>query len=675
MESGAIPRSDAVTSAHAKPSLSALKAQGRAAKDDHNISGQPAANCRQQLKMNDEPTTETTGQSPRLNPFAFPSETNQRFILFAIAAVMWVLNWARLTGELLMELISTGDMAIDYRVWQAALPSAVILAAIGLYLVHPTRIVRQQKLEPFDPAQDAKLQSEVELMGTVAGIAKQPHVMIRGVPRVDGQAFGLPGNYVIRLDQGLRLLVRKAPALFRARYLHELAHIANRDIGRSYFSHALWSATLWLAIIPYLAMAIITLIGSRLGVIVDTGTLNADFYRLLTVSLPTVLFLAAQFGTGVLIAYSIRASLLRSREYAADWRVALWGAAEPLAGILGRSAAGSSTAPSGRRERLTRWVRLHPSPQDRLHALQNPDQQFQLRLEIPFFVGWLTTTIALGALEIYPQWVVALGRVPGITMLFVERMMANTSGVLYWLLGVMGWLIFAIAVLLVFSPLIAFCMMVMGTLGLQVLREATADLYFGRVGSAGYVRLLLPALLVVLGMNLGAMTIPDGWLLLGPTVTPRVLVQAPAAALLVWVCLLGLRLFGGRILGTQTGCKPPVLRRRMLLLAFGLFFALFVLLFIGTQWLAIASEENGVLGNTANAEDARFLLTLLSAGSKAVLVIYIASFAIGWAVTRVWRRFWPPRCPLCNRIAKQRHVLGQRCDSCGAELAPWLLTQ
>lgn len=625
--------------------------------------------------MNDEPTTETPDQSPRLNPFAFPSETNQRFMLFAIAAIMWVLNWARLIGELVMATVSTGNMTVDYRVWQAVLPSAVILAAIGLYLIHPTRIVRQQKLESFDPTQDAKLQSEVELLEAVAGIENRPRLMIRAVPRLDGQAFGLRGNYAIRLDQGLRLLVRKAPPLFHARYLHELAHIVNRDIERTYFSQALWSATLWLAIIPYLAMAIIRLIGSRLGAIIDTGFLNADFYRLLTVSLPTVLFLAAQLGTGALIAYSMRASLLRAREFDADWRVAQWGVAEPLAGILERSAAANSTARSGRRERLTRWVRLHPSPQDRLHALQNPDQLFQLRLEIPLFVGWLTTTIALGALEIYPQLVVALGRVPGIMMLVGERMMASTSGVPYVLLSVIGRLIFAISVLLVFLPLIALCMMVMGTLGLQVLREVAADLYFGRVGSAGYVRLLLPALLVVLGMNLGAMTIPDGWLLLGPTVTPRVLVQAPAAALLVWVCLLGLRLFGGHILGTQTGCKPPVQRRRMLLLAFGLFFALFVLLFIGTQWLAIASEENGVLGNTANAEDASFLLTLLLAGSKAVLVIYIVSFPIGWAVTRVWRRFWPPRCPLCNRIAKQRHVLGQRCDSCGAELAPWLLTQ
>lgn len=625
--------------------------------------------------MSNEPTTELPDQSPRLNPFAFPSETNQRFMLFAIAAIMWVLNWARLIGELVMATVSTGNMTVDYRVWQAVLPCAVILAAVGLYLIHPTRIVRQQKLEPFGPTQDAKLQSEVDLLEAVAGIENRPRLMLRTVPRLDGQAFGLRGNYAIRLDQGLRLLVRKAPPLFRARYLHELAHIVNRDIERTYFSQALWSATLWLAIIPYLAMAIIRLIGSRLGAIIDTGFLNADFYRLLTISLPTVLFLAAQLGTGALIAYSMRASLLRAREFDADWRVAQWGVAEPLAGILERSAAAHSTARSGRRERLTRWVRLHPSPQDRLQALRNPDQLFQLRLEIAFFVGWLTTTIVLGAIQVYPQLVVALGRGPRNIMVFIERMMAGTSGMPHQLLLAIGWLVFAISVVLVFLPLIALCMMVMGTLGLQVLREAAADLYFGRYGPAGYVRLLLPALLVVLGMNLGAITTPDGWLLLGPTVTTSVLFQMPVAALLVWICLLGLRLFGGRILGTQTGCKLPVLRRRMLLLAFGLLFALFVLLFIGAQWVAIALERNGVLGSTANAEDASFLLTLLLAGSTAALVIYIVSFPIGWAVTTAWRRLWPPRCPQCTTIARQRDVLGKQCDQCGAELAPWLLTQ
>ncbi len=38
-------------------------------------------------------SVQTSVTQKQLNPFALPAETDSRFNLFAIAAVMWVLNW------------------------------------------------------------------------------------------------------------------------------------------------------------------------------------------------------------------------------------------------------------------------------------------------------------------------------------------------------------------------------------------------------------------------------------------------------------------------------------------------------------------------------------------------------------------------------------------------------
>ena len=274
-----------------------------------------------------EPADPATATTRRLNPFAFPAETDQRFALFAIAAVMWVLNWARLIGEILTEVVTGGRATVDALAWQLALPAVVILAATVLYLKHPVRIIRQQGLRHLESTTDVSLHAEVERLAGTSGLKKTPDLMLRKANQASGQAFGLRGRHIVRLDDGLRLALRRAPQMFRAIVLHELAHIVNRDIGRTYFAQALWSATLWLAVIPYLAVLVVyQLIGSRVTLALQGGLTDTDLERLLATSLPSFLLLLLQLIAGAVMAYCIRASLLRARETYADWRAASWGA-------------------------------------------------------------------------------------------------------------------------------------------------------------------------------------------------------------------------------------------------------------------------------------------------------------------------------------------------------------
>lgn len=619
--------------------------------------------------------TEQSEQTPstpkRLNPFAFPSETDQRFVLFTSAAVLWVLNWAGLIGETVTVDVLGGQMTPGLSLlWKVALPVALFLVAVMLYLTHPARMVRHQKLAPFDPAQDASFQRAVEQLTTVAGLSAPPRIMLRPGKQLDGQAFGLPNGYSVRLDEVMRLALRKAPQEFRAVMLHELAHISNGDIGRTYFAQALWSATLWMAIIPFLVVLVVfPLVGSRIDLATQRNLTIGDLSRLLTVSLPTFVLLPIQFGIGVFMAYSIRSSLLRARETEADWRAATWGAEEGLIGMLRRKVARTSIQ-TGFRARLAGLMGLHPTAQRRLDALLSPGQLFQVKPEIALFVGWLTMTSLLGASELFPAvFGVLVGRMESMIAM-LEQARNSTAPIVWSLLVLLAAMALALLVFLILAIFFVLGWMTVSSVGLEVLREAVADVYFARNRFHGFMRLLPAALLIVLGLYLGMTTSPLGLGVLGAPAmwSPlglAVLSTFPVACVFVWLSLAGLRLFAGRLLGAHAGNAAPVARRRLLLAGFSGYYALFLLWFVLTQAASLSqmrslSTEAQVFG--AWSSDSLSLAVSVS----------VAGLLFGWLVTVVWRWLRPPRCSRCHVVARQRQVLGARCSACGAELTPWL---
>ncbi|NDJ55169.1 MAG: hypothetical protein GYB68_19025, partial [Chloroflexi bacterium] len=189
----------------------------------------------------------------RVNPFAFPAETNQRFTLLLLSGLMLTVSigtiafstfyrfivepllGGRLTDAQLDSLFTAGNL----------LTFLVLLPWIGLvtYLVyrrHPVALRRRHRLTPFDPASDPRFQRALERFALDAHLKPLPQVELSSGSLADGQAFGLPGRYRLRLGGRSRLLLRKRPRLFRAIVLHELAHIANGDVSRTYLTQALW---------------------------------------------------------------------------------------------------------------------------------------------------------------------------------------------------------------------------------------------------------------------------------------------------------------------------------------------------------------------------------------------------------------------------------------------------
>jgi len=622
-------------------------------------------------------SAQTSAPQKQLNPFALPAETDSRFNLFAIAAVMWALNLAVMLWGSLPDVVygnSASGVTSDVNglLWfQVGIPIVAIILATILYITHPQRIIRRQQLQPFDPLKDAAFSQAVERLATLAELPKLPAVMLNQTKQVGGQVFGLRGRYILRLNNGLRLALRKAPATFRAVVLHELAHIANRDVGRTYFSQALWTATIWLTIAPLLLVLSYELIGSRLPLLLDGSFTAADLQKILRVSLPYFLFILFQCGLGLLLVAAIRASLLRVRETYADWRVATWESEQPLIDILKRSASAQSLHYNFQSQ-LRRLLRLHPTITDRINFLQEPHRLFMMAYDVPLFVGWLTSTVILGASGLYFQTMSTASQGGVGFLLILESYIQNPSSDL---IGSSMLLASLLSIILMFiltiAPFLLMAYLVIQSIGIQVLHEVLHDLFFDQYSFRPHMRLLLASVLLAVGLYLGIATSVYAYSFLSVEYILRTVPRGIVLfALLFWLCMVGLRYFGGWILGFHTGKNLPVWKWRVLLIIFSVLLGSLFALFLAwnmvnvTQYSSPASIQDNDAAFTVELESMLWIMFFAVA-----LVVFLSS----WAWVKLWHWLRPARCPQCNMRVAHTSAIGQVCHSCGAELTPWLL--
>ncbi|MEZ4735840.1 MAG: hypothetical protein R3E79_52795 [Caldilineaceae bacterium] len=613
----------------------------------------------------------------RLNPFALPAETDSRFNLFTIAAITWVLNFAVMLWAWLPEWVYAGSVtgqADDSRglLWfQVGMPIVAILLAIVLYVTHPQRIARRQQLQSFDKMKDPAFAQAVEELTGVAELTKVPVIRISQTKRISGQVFGLHGRYTLRLDASLRLVLRKAPATFRAIVLHELAHIANRDVGRTYFSQALWSATISVSLLPLLLIFGYDLIGSRLFLLFNGNITDADIQKFLQTSLPWFLFLLFQFSIDLLLVAAIRASLLRVRETHADWRVATWGNEQSLIDILKRTALGKSV-PLNLKHRLRHVLRLHPTNAERVNFLQEPQRLFVMTYDIPFFVGWLTSTVIWSVFWLYSQFADIAFLGSSAFLLIMESYIQNTpSDLVANFMLLMAFLSVFLMIILFIAPFLLMAYLVIQSVGIQVLHEVLHDLLFNHRGLHSYTRLLLASILLIAGLYVGIATsiYVTGFLsmeIVTRIVPSGIMLFAP----LIWLCLASLRYFGGWILGSHTGNQSPVWKCRVLLIMFSIalggFFALFFVWNLGNV------ARYGSFATTIQDADANLMLEMEIMLMMLFFCVALVIFLANWGWIKLWHWLRPVRCPECQMRVAHTCAVGQVCNSCGAELTPWL---
>ena len=348
---------------------------------------------------------------PRLNPFAFPSETTLRFILLVIFVLC---GSARLYGEFpeqdpagkqctsqaLAETskLTASSGADSVRsvemagrelapvlarcatflrpkiMWQIGGMGLVIVVAAIFYCLYPAWKLRTGRFEPISSSELPEIERELQSIVETARLPDAPAFVWNPLATDLPVVFGRRGRYHVALSGAFvtRYFYRDKGA-FRAVMLHELAHIDNGDVAKTYLTLSLWWAFLAAALAP--ASAIF-------------------FWRLAALRWPdaALLLLESILWVGVIVLSGL--AVLRAREYYADVRASVWDRASQID-------RGLANLPAPDRQGWRRYLRFHPDPGERRQIVEDPSRLLRLSFADTFGIGiaaWSIVTVVSGLL-------------------------------------------------------------------------------------------------------------------------------------------------------------------------------------------------------------------------------------------------------------------------------------
>jgi hypothetical protein len=233
-------------------------------------------------------------RAPRLNPFAFPPDTSLRFALLIVFVVcgslslhgeLWsVFHSDRYRSTRTSVLAFVGNLNIqdlsdftaaskfaedlaqrvqpferDIVRWKMSGVVLTLTLATAIYWFLPAWEIRRKRLQPLSPQDEPEMTAYLERLCRKAGLSRIPTFMwnpleLLSMDQVsDAKAFGCLGRYYVRLTGGLVLMFDMDQPAFRARVLHELAHLRNADVNKTWFTVALLCAFVVTAILPSIA--------------------------------------------------------------------------------------------------------------------------------------------------------------------------------------------------------------------------------------------------------------------------------------------------------------------------------------------------------------------------------------------------------------------------------------
>lgn len=629
-----------------------------------------------------------------LNPFAFRSEVDSRFSMLAVAAVSLVINVATVAGFAFAVPSNPSNLDSPWTlpaVLGLPILSVLILLwmARRIYRRHPVRLMKQNGLRLLYTEEYEDFYHEIEQLAEEVGVCPTPDLVVGPkATSLDAQAFGFRNSYWLRLDLGYIALRKRRPDLFRMVVLHELGHIRNNDVGRSYLTQAIWISAQRLLKIGFFALAFYAIREN-----VREGLPRGGVRELATQLGTFLLTYLVWIGGTALVVAIIRASLLRVREIYADWRAVLFGAGQALADHLQRIASREDGPFIG-------FLSLHPPASVRLAALREPERMFRVSKRFAFSLGlisaflsvgisnlvlwlplWLLTRPGQRLLEfgsgifgdqarptlrvllssIFQPWLVASPNSPQL-----EAYMAAIERIPQWQV-LLTHFCYVFVLTIPFLPL---AWLVSDALVMQVQREAVADIASGRRKFTRYFGLMYPAFLYAIGFQVGVIVAPfeviysrgispisnwTGWLMIA-----------------VWLVLVWARFFARRLLGTHAEATVPVRAQsfiqRMSLLLFWLFcgpLVLFRLVF--TQVSGVPVLDTFLNNQTAQYLNPTLILLTLA------FTVYFTMFFITWIASWLSRNLFLRSCPHCAQPIHMKYVVGRICQHCHQDLAPWAM--
>ena len=587
----------------------------------------------------------------RLNLFAFMPETDALFGMLMIASIALALFLGVAFGAFFGISNPSSGIEITTRGLEATrayLPviclsggavSAVLCLACVLYFRHPSEIRRRRKIAPLS-GKDQELQDQVDKLAIRTGL-KQLEIEMppQGLRGTDAQAFGVGKAHRIALDGGFRVLRKTKPDVFIALLHHELAHFANGDVGRSYLSDALWKSIRWMIILPF-AIGFFgkIIIGLYLGVV------YGDLLQRVIGPALVILKLLVQFSLVTVVTAAIWARLLRTREFYADWRAALWGSQGGLNKIFQEE-----TETEIPKTRLT-MLKLHPDAKDRMKVIQHPEALFKISPLLVFLAGVLLSFL-------FASLYFSLASILAFAGVFQAIRDAST-GLLYWLARGILWLGIISVLLLVFGSISWF---INGVLLPQIQKQVALELFEKQRGLIRYIKLLISATILVAGIEIGFAITPFGpfapndlW-----GVVVEIFIITPILAITAWWYLAYIKFISFRLFATQVGNIFSPWKSRFIKTASALWVLFFFIpgLFL-TRYLSGELLEVFLY----------FSLIWLASTFLLSTVVFVAS----WAIIKLFFDNQPQKCPHCGKFTQQKVPAVGLCEHCEGVLGEWL---
>ena len=215
----------------------------------------------------------------RLNPFAFPSDTDFRFeilIVMVLSTSVYIYTGLQFlfspdsqalerefkqcfpnpsefphttnTPGNLSEFLAPMEACLAPMIptsksWVMGRLAGVIALAFIFYYFYPVWKIRRDRLVALSEEDAPEVVSSLEELCERAGLPSHPMFLMQPLnDSCSGVAFGRLGRYYVSLSGGLIVKFRTDFPAFRAVVLHELAHLRNADVDKTYLTVSIWWA-------------------------------------------------------------------------------------------------------------------------------------------------------------------------------------------------------------------------------------------------------------------------------------------------------------------------------------------------------------------------------------------------------------------------------------------------
>lgn len=376
----------------------------------------------------------------RLNPFVYISETDVRFYLLVFIGIIVPSIEAFFLGTMIFRIL---DFQITLLLRLLILVPIVLFIPILIYfkyIRYPKKVIEVENLKEFDKQKFFKYWECIEkLCDKYLSNKKQPILMyfLDFGGKDFAITFGTRNHMYIGVFGKLIKKFNENVDSFKSIFLHEIGHIANKDVEKVYLAEATWQSLKSTLSIPLAIFIIFVLIiylkwkfyellyfvfAGRDMVIIEDPEMSLLQLQGIQIMIGFIIFCTLF----LIIIYVLRNQIIRLREFYADAKVFEWEKSpDKIIKALQEEIEKPATPLNMTNiEKIKKWVfskllfkenrgehyskieiaKFHPNIKERIQLLKNNSMLFTSSLWVAFTIGFCYNIILIYSYTFYEQF-------------------------------------------------------------------------------------------------------------------------------------------------------------------------------------------------------------------------------------------------------------------------------